>query len=92
MIKNVIFWLNCARVYSLPITVLNWLVIFVFSLKSGGNALLGVVALFGIGLVHMATNLLDDYFDYKDDHNIFCILHLYHQHKMQEILLLMFFL
>ena len=67
MIKNVIFWLNCARVYSLPITVLNWLVIFVFSLKSGGNALLGVVALFGIGLVHMATNLLDDYFDYKDE-------------------------
>ncbi len=67
MIKTVFFWLNCARVYSLPITVLNWLVIFVYSLKLGGNFLLGMIALFGIGLVHMATNLLDDYFDYKDD-------------------------
>ncbi len=64
-IKKIIFWLNCARVYSLPITVLNWIVIFIYSLKSGGNAFLGLAALIGISLVHMATNLTDDYFDYK---------------------------
>ena len=65
LMKKIIFWLNCARVYSLPITILNWLVIFIFSIKHGGNWILGLVALFGISLVHMATNLIDDYFDYK---------------------------
>lgn len=64
-VKKVLFWLNCARAYSLPITVLNWLVIFVFALKDDGNLILGVLALLGICLVHLATNLLDDYFDYK---------------------------
>ena len=67
MLKKLIFWLSCARVYSLPITVLNWLVIFVYSIKHGGNVILGLVSLIGISLVHMATNLLDDYFDYKDE-------------------------
>ncbi len=65
IINKIIFWLNCARVYSLPITILNWLVIFVYSIKHGGNIILGVICLFGIGLVHMATNLIDDYFDYR---------------------------
>ena len=63
--SKIIFWLNCARVYSLPITVLNWLVIFIYSIKEGGNVILGLLALIGISLVHMATNLTDDYFDYK---------------------------
>jgi len=64
-LKKISFWLNCARVYSLPITVLNWVVIFIYSLKSDGNAILGIAALLGMSLVHMATNLADDYFDYK---------------------------
>lgn len=64
-LKKFAFWLNCARVYTLPITVLNWLVAFVFSLKHGGNAVLGILALVGISFAHMAANLLDDYFDYK---------------------------
>jgi len=65
IIEKINFWLNCARVYSLPITVLNWLVIFIYSLKNEGNCVLGILALIGISLVHMATNLIDDYFDYK---------------------------
>lgn len=64
-VKKFIFWLNCARVYSLPITVLNWFVIFIYSIKHGGNPILGLIAVVGIGFVHMATNLIDDYFDYK---------------------------
>ncbi len=64
-IQKTIFWLNNARAYSLPMTVLSWAVIFIFSLKYGGNVLYGIIALFGICLVHMATNLIDDYFDYK---------------------------
>lgn len=65
MFKNFFFWLENARVYSLPITILNWLVIFVYSLKHNGNTTLGIIALVGICLVHLATNLTDDYFDYK---------------------------
>ena len=38
---------------------------FVYSLKLNGNAILGIIALFGVILVHLATNLIDDYFDYK---------------------------
>lgn len=59
------FWLNNARPYSIPITLLNWLVIFVYSLYNGGNCLYGVIAYVGIALVHLATNLSDDYFDFK---------------------------
>lgn len=65
MFKKFFFWLENARVYSLPITILNWLVIFVYSLKHNGNITLGIIALVGICLVHLATNLTDDYFDYK---------------------------
>ncbi|MBE7712628.1 MAG: prenyltransferase [Cyanobacteria bacterium SIG26] len=63
--KIIKFWFNCARVYSLPITILNGLVIFIFALKQGGNPYLGLLAILGSSLVHMATNLIDDYFDYK---------------------------
>lgn len=65
MIKIIFFWLNCARIYTLPITVLSWIVIFIYSLKHGGNFFLGIISLIGISLVHMATNLVDDYFDYR---------------------------
>lgn len=60
-----IFWLNCARPYSVPITIFSWAVIFIYSLKTGGNPITGFAALIGIILVHLATNLSDDYFDYK---------------------------
>jgi len=65
MFTKFIFWLNCARVYTLPITVLSWIVVFVYSLKHGGNAIFGILSFIGISLVHMATNLIDDYFDYR---------------------------
>lgn len=65
IIKSTIFWLKNARLYSSPITILSWLVIFIYSLKQGGNAVLGLISLIGICLVHLATNLADDYFDYK---------------------------
>lgn len=63
--NKICFWLNCARIYSLPITVLSWLVIFIYSIKHNGSVLAGLLALMGISLVHMATNLIDDYLDYK---------------------------
>lgn len=70
MLKSIfhktIFWLKAARLYSVPMTFLSWLVIFVFSLKQGGSVLAGLISLVGISLVHLATNLIDDYIDYKD--------------------------
>ena len=65
MIKNILFWLKNSRIFSLPMTLLSWLVIFVYSLKLGGNILNGLVALIGISCAHLATNLFDDYMDYK---------------------------
>lgn len=65
MIKKILFWLENSRLFSLPMTLLSWLVIFVYSLKLGGNVLNGMVALIGISCAHLATNLFDDYVDYK---------------------------
>ena len=70
MLKNIfhktIFWLKAARLYSVPMTFLSWLVVFIFALKQEGNILAGLISLVGISLVHLATNLIDDYIDYKD--------------------------
>ncbi len=65
MIKNIYFWLKNSRLFSLPMTLLSWLVVFVFALKQGGNIINGLIALIGIACTHLATNLFDDYVDYK---------------------------
>ena len=46
-------------------TIMSWLVIFTYSIIVAGNKLYGFIALLGVCLVHLATNVLDDYFDYK---------------------------
>lgn len=65
MIKRIIFWLENSRIFSLPMTLMSWLVIFVYGLKHNGDILNGLVALIGISMAHLATNLFDDYVDYK---------------------------
>ena len=65
MMNKICFWLKNSRLFSLPMTILSWLVIFVFALKNGGNIFNGLVALIGISCAHLATNLFDDYIDYK---------------------------
>lgn len=45
-------------------TFLGWLVIFIYSLQHDGKLLPGILALVGAFAMHMATNLLDDLFDY----------------------------
>lgn len=64
-INKIKFWYINSRPYSIPITFLSWLVIFLYSLKDGGNIYYGLIAYIGIALVHLSTNLADDYFDYK---------------------------
>lgn len=63
--NKIIFWLKAARVYTMPMTIMSWLVVFVWALSDGGNIPLGILTLFGILLAHLGTNLFDDYLDYK---------------------------
>ena len=62
--NKVWFWLKNSRFFSLPMTFLSWLVVFTYSLP--GDILNGILALIGISFVHLATNLFDDYVDYKN--------------------------
>lgn len=65
MIKRITFWLKNSRLFSLPMTIMSWLIIFLYSLKYDGNIINGILALIGISFAHLATNLFDDYIDYK---------------------------
>ena len=65
MINKLVTVLECSRVFSLPMTVCSWLIVFTYALKNSGDVWFGLLALVGICLAHLGTNLLDDYFDYK---------------------------
>ena len=65
MFKRCLFWLGNSRLFSLPMTFMSWIVVFVYAMKSGGNIFNGILALIGISFAHLATNLFDDYIDYK---------------------------
>ena len=65
MINKIITILECSRIFSLPMTILSWLVAFVFSLVEFGNVWYGIVSFIGLCFAHLGTNLIDDYFDYK---------------------------
>lgn|SRR5574344_987295 len=55
----------CAiRAYSLPMSILNWLIIFLWSLKQGGNVTFGLIAFLAIFSAHIGVNLFDDVIDY----------------------------
>lgn len=60
---KILFWLKNSRLFSLPMSFFSWLVIFTYSMS--GNILNGIAALIGISFAHLATNLFDDYIDYK---------------------------
>ena len=57
--------MECSRVFSLPMTVMSWLVIFVFSMTVSGNVWYGILAFAGLCFAHLGTNIIDDYIDYK---------------------------
>ena len=65
MKKDAISIMEYSRIFSLPMTIQSWLVIFTYSLIDSGNVLYGILALIGTCFAHLGTNLLDDYFDYK---------------------------
>lgn len=54
-----------SRWYSSDMTVFSCLVCFLYSISINGNVVNGIIAFVGILFAHMATNLYDDYDDYK---------------------------
>lgn len=64
--KQILFWLNNSRIFTIPISIFSWLVAFTFALTQNGNVIYGILALIGICLGQLATNLFDDYIDYKE--------------------------
>lgn len=64
-VDKIMFWLNASRVFALPVTVIAWAVAFTLGAINGGNIYFGVLALAGLCLAHLGTNLFDDYMDYE---------------------------
>ena len=68
MIRNlrerINFWAEVSRAYSFPMSVMSWAIPFVFGICDGGSIFYGLLALFGILLVHAGTNMFDDFADF----------------------------
>ena len=65
--KKILYWLfTVSRGYSAPMSILNWLVVFVLTIKTeqDANILYGLLGLVGIFFAHLGTNLFDDCIDY----------------------------
>ncbi len=65
MLAKILFWLNCSRAYTLPVTIFSWVIVCCYSIKHNGNIFYGLIAVLGVLLCHLATNLFDDYSDFK---------------------------
>ncbi len=65
MYRKIFQILEYSRYFSLPMTIMSWLIIFVYSLSDSGNVFYGLLALIGLCFVHLGTNLIDDFIDYK---------------------------
>ena len=64
--KKIIYWIQNARAYALPQSVLPALVaVFMAVGNENFSVLLSIVAVFGVMLAHLSVNLFDDYFDYQ---------------------------
>lgn len=60
------FWfIQVSRGYTVPMSLTNWLVVFLLGFTNDGNLFYGVLALIGFAFAHMGTNVFDDYIDYK---------------------------
>ncbi len=67
-LEKINFWfVHVSRGYSVAMSVLNWLIVFVWCLKLGGDIVYGLLALVGLICAHLGANVFDDYVDYKSD-------------------------
>lgn len=65
MLDKITTVLVCSRAFALPMAVMSWLVIYTYSALVAGHLKYGLLALVGICLALLATNVFDDYFDYR---------------------------
>ena len=63
-VKKISILFTACRGYSLPISLMSWLVPFLYATISGGSRFSGLIALFGIIVLHMGVNIFDDAVDY----------------------------
>ncbi len=64
--KKILYWIQNARAYALPQSVLPALVaIFMAARQDDFSIGLSIVAVVGVMLAHLSVNLFDDYFDYQ---------------------------
>lgn len=64
--KKLVYWIQNARAYALPQSVLPSLVaVFMAVGNEGFSVGLSIVAVLGVMLAHLSVNLFDDYFDYQ---------------------------
>lgn len=64
--KKILYWIQNARAYALPQSVLPALVAVFMAVGDDGFSVgLSIVAVFGVMLAHLSVNLFDDYFDYQ---------------------------
>ncbi len=65
MFQKVLSILECSRVFSAPMTIFSWLIIFMYSYINSGKIFYGLLAFVGLFFAHLGTNLFDDIIDYK---------------------------
>lgn len=65
--ENTFLFFTAVRAYSTAISVMSWSIPFLFATLSGGNVIYGLLALFGIVVLHYATNIFDDAIDYTKE-------------------------
>lgn len=66
LMKKILYWIQNARAYALPQSVLPALVAVFMAVGSDHFSVgLSLVAVFGVMLAHLSVNLFDDYFDYQ---------------------------
>ena len=66
MMKKLLYWIQNARAFALPQSMLPALVaVFMASGNESFSVWLGIVAVIGVALAHLSVNLFDDYFDYQ---------------------------
>ena len=71
MIKKTTFWLHNARFVSLPQSLLPALLALCMTIQTNTfSTTLSLCAFASILFLHLAANLVDDYFDYKKNKNI----------------------
>ena len=64
--KKILYWIQNARAYALPQSMLPALVAVFMAVGSDHFSVgLSLVAVFGVMLAHLSVNLFDDYFDYQ---------------------------